>query len=132
MAVQSKSSQMLRVPNDFVDIVKRISEMGRGPDSKLLKHNLDQAITSTERGESLERGLEGDALKLIQDSLPVRVVLEHPGRVSDVYDLDGEKVRVRYGEPVMLSRPQVAMLQAKVETLNRTSFDVPITLRVLP
>lgn len=61
----------------------------------------------------------------------MRVVLEHPGRVSDVYDLDGQMIRVRYGEPVMLTRPQVKALQAKLETLNRTSFDVPISLRVL-
>lgn len=128
MAVQSKSSQMLRVPNDFVEMVKRISELGRGPDSKLLKHNLDQAIAATERGESLRPGLDTRALS---ELLPLRVVLDHPGRVSDVYDLAGEMIRVRYGEPVMLTRPQVAMLQAKVEILNRTSFDVPIMLRVL-
>ncbi|AFY61201.1 hypothetical protein Syn6312_2076 [Synechococcus sp. PCC 6312] len=61
----------------------------------------------------------------------MRVVLDHPGRVSDVYELGGEMVRVRYSEVFQLPRPQVAQLQAKLDALNRHSFNSPITLRVL-
>ncbi|WP_041431906.1 hypothetical protein [Synechococcus sp. PCC 6312] len=123
---------MLRVPNELLPQVKKLIEVWRGPgNSTVLMGNLSQAIEATQQGQRLARGLEGDALKLIQDSLPVRVVLDHPGRVSDVYELGGETVRVRYGEVFQLPRPQVSLLQAKLETLNRNSFNNPITLRVL-
>ncbi len=132
MSGKSATSTMLRVPNELLPQVKKLIEVWRGPgDSTILKTNVDQAIEATQHGQTLGQGLEGEALKLIQEAMPVRVVLEHPGRVSDVYDLDSQVIRVRYGEPMMLTRPQVKALQAKVEILNRTSFDVPITLRVL-